>query len=229
MSIKIRGICLALLIACTFGCSKTKPGWKTIDMGEYLIDVPNDFNLKTEKGIDSQPGRLQGKDFTFWYDYGAYSDTLISTSQEYIKKGFWKDEAIIMYLSQKRYPDVDWSETKVLRYRPSSKTDSAFAAGCDYIAHCAFKQSKFDLPIFIPSEIKNHIIKIDTIQHHYRRMVYPKQLGAGRVGVYMRDEKGSIFTSNTYPALVIAAHNLNARQQALAIEIVATLRPKPKE
>jgi hypothetical protein len=229
MTIKLRAICLALFIICAFGCGKTKPGWKTIDMGEYLIDVPDSFNLKTEKGIDSQPGYLKGRDFDFGYDYGAYSDTLISTSGEYIKKGFWKDVTIIKYLNSKVYPDVDWVKTRLLSYRPSNKTDSSLAKGCDYVAHCAFKHYQFDLPVFIPLEIKNHNVKVDTIQHHFRRLVYPKKTRTGIVGVYMRDERGNMFNSNTYPALVISTGNLNMQQQSLAMAIVATLRPKPKD
>lgn len=229
LTTKLRRLLLMVLIACAPSCSKTKPAWKTIDMGEYFIDVPNVFNRKPAKGIDSQPGLLKGKDFSFGYDYGAFSDTLIPTTQEYIREGYWKDVAIIQYLNSKTYPDVDWAETDVLRYRPSNKSDTAFAPGCDYIAYCAYKHYQFNLPIFIPYKINNQIVKIDTIKQHYRRLIYPKKADTGIVGVYMRDEKGNIFNGHTYPALVIGARNLNARQQTLAMQIVATLRPKPQK
>lgn len=97
MTIKMRELCLALFIICAFGCGKTKPGWKTIDMGEYLIDVPNNFNLKTERGIDSQPGILKSGGFDLYYDYGPYCDTLVMTQQEYLRKGFGKMKQLCIF------------------------------------------------------------------------------------------------------------------------------------
>jgi hypothetical protein len=103
-----------LLLIFNMGCSKMRPGWKTIDMGEYLIDVPNDFNLKFEKGIDSQPGFLKGKDFALFYDYGPYGDTLVMSKKEFLRKGFWKDESIIRFLNYRLRTRVNWAETEVI-------------------------------------------------------------------------------------------------------------------
>ncbi|MFA6249519.1 MAG: hypothetical protein WC615_21450 [Mucilaginibacter sp.] len=225
----MRRLCLIFLIACAFGCSNTKPGWKTIDMGEYLIDVPDDFNLKIEKGIDSQPGVLKGNNLDLYYDYGPYGDTLVMTKQEFLIKGFWKDEAIIRFLSYKQHPDVDWFTTKVISLRPCVKGDSSFAAGCDLIASCIYKKDKFDLPVYIPQEIKNHVVKIDTIDGYYHRLVFPRKSFKGITGVYMRKAKVDNSPGILHNSIVIRSRRLNDKQQALAIAIIATLRPKPKE
>jgi hypothetical protein len=220
-------ICLALFITCAFGCSKTKPGWKTVDMSEYLIDVPDDFNLKIEKGIDSQPGVLRGTDIDLYFDYGPYGDTLVMTKQEYLHRGFWKDYAIIRFLDKRLHPNVDWVKTRVLSVRPSVKSDSAFAGGSDLIASCAYKDDRFDLPVYIPREIKNQIVKIDTVEGYYRRMVYPRQGVKGITGVYMC--KAKIAQSALNYSMVVGARDLSNKQQSLAMEIIATLRPKPKD
>jgi hypothetical protein len=229
MTIKMRALCLALFIICAFGCGKTKPGWKTIDMGEYLIDVPNNFNLKTERGIDSQPGILKGGGFDLYYDYGPYCDTLVMTQQEYLRKGFWKDEAIMHFLNFRLRNSVDWVKTQVTAFRPCTKSDSAYAGGCDLIASCIYKADQFDLPVYIPQDIKNHVVKIDTIQGYYHRVIYPKRGSSGRTGVYMRKAKVDHSPGMLYNSIVIETRSLKNQQQALAMEIVATLRPKPKD
>ena len=219
-------ILLWIITFCT-GCSQPQPGWKTIELGTYLIDVPSSFQLIAARGIDSQVSQLKGKGIGFSYEYGAYTDTLISTSKEYLDRGRWRDEAIIRYLDHRKYPVQNFTEVKVTAYRPSVKSDSGLAGGCDYVAHCSYADKKFDLPVFIPREIKDHIVTKDTVQHHLRRIVRPKKGINGLTGIYMRDERGNMFNSMDYPALQINATGLNPSQQKLALEVLATLRPKP--
>jgi hypothetical protein len=220
---------LTLLLIFTMGCSKMRPGWKTIDMGEYLIDVPNDFNLKFEKGIDSQPGFLKGKDFALSYDYGPYGDTLVMTRQEFLRKGFWKDESIMRFLNFKLRTRVNWAETEVISFRLCTKSDSAFAGGCDLMASCIYKNDKFKLPVYIPQEVKNHVVTIDTLQGYYHRSVHPRRGFKGMTGVYMRKANVDQSPGLLHNSMVIGKHDLSEKQQALAMEIIATLRPKPND
>jgi hypothetical protein len=229
MTIKNYIKAIVLLIICVFGCGKARPGWKTIDMGEYLIDAPEDFNLKYEKGIDSQPGFLKGKDFALFYDYGPYGDTLVMTKQEFLRKGFWKDEAIMRFLNYKLRTHVDWVKTKVESFRPCTNSDSSFAGGCDLMASCIYLKYRFILPVYIPQEIKNHVVKIDTLDGYYRRLVSPRQGVKGIVGVYMRKAAVDRSPGVLYNSIVIGAQNLNAKQQAVALEIVKRLRAKPTD
>ncbi|RYE25365.1 MAG: hypothetical protein EOP45_04840 [Sphingobacteriaceae bacterium] len=219
-------VILLWIIAFSTGCSGPHPGWKTIEMGNYLIDVPSSFHLSPAQGIDSEVGELKGKGISFSYEYGAYTDTLISTAKEYLDSGRWRDEAVIRYLDTRKYPVQNFTEVKVTSYRPSLKPDSSLAGGCDYVARCTYAGKVFELPIFIPREIKDHIVTKDTVEHHLRRLDRPKK-GMNRLtGVYIRDERGNLFNGMNYPALQINAMGLNLSQQKLALEIFATLRPK---
>ncbi|WDF76045.1 hypothetical protein PQ469_19325 [Mucilaginibacter sp. KACC 22773] len=230
---------LALLIVLLFGCNikpkqKTvpppppKPGWKTIDLDEFVIDVPDYFTLKFEKGIDSQPGSLKGKDFDLLFDYGRFCDTLVMSEQEYIRQGWWKDEGITRFVNKRLHPDINWIKTQVTQTKPCNKSDSTFARGCDLIASCVYKSYKFKLPIFIPQEVKNHTVILDTIQRHYRRLVIPKKGLKGITGIYMRKQEAHMFSGISANAIVMATRNLTDAQQALAKEIFLTLRPKVK-
>ncbi|SEO59301.1 hypothetical protein [Mucilaginibacter sp. OK283] len=232
---------LILLILAFFACNNSKPaqkpfvsspppkpGWKTINLHDFVIDVPDYFTLKFEKGIDSQPGSLKGKDFDLSFDYGWYCDTLVMSEQEYIRRGWWKEEAIIRFVNSTLHPNIDDRKTQLTQIRPCNKSDSAFARGCDFIAACTYKKDKFKLPIFIPQEVKNHIVKLDTIQRHYRRLIMPKKGLKGITGIYMRKQEAHMFSGISANAIVMDAHNLSEAQQALAKEIFLTLRPKVK-
>jgi hypothetical protein len=221
-------ILLWITAVCT-GCSQSRPGWKTIEMGTYLIDVPSSFQLVPARGIDSQVGELKGQGISFSYEYGFYTDTLVPTAKEYIEGGRWRDEAIIRFLNTRKYPVQNYTEVKVTAYRPSVKPDSGLAGGCDYVAHCSYANKKFDLPVFIPLEIKDHIVTKDTVQHQLRRIVRPKKGTNELTGIYMRDERGNMFNSMNYPALRINARGLSPSQQRFALEVLATLRPKPTD
>jgi hypothetical protein len=220
-------IFVILLWVITFftGCTGPHPVWKTIEMGNYLIDVPSSFHLSPAQGIDSEVGELKGKGISFSYEYGAYTYTLLSTAKEYIECGRWRDEAIIRYLNTRKYPVQNYTEVKVTSYRPSLKPDSSLAGGCDYVARCTYAGKVFELPIFIPREIKDHIVTKDTVQHQLRRVVCPKKGINGLTGIYMRDERWTSVNRMDYPALQINASNLNLSQQKLALEVFATLRP----
>jgi hypothetical protein len=204
---KIFVILLWVIIFST-GCGRLHPGWKTIEIGNYLIDVPSSFRLIPARGIDSQVGELKGKGLSLSYEYGFYTDTLVSTAIEYVDRGRWRDEAIIRFLNTRKYPVQNYTEVKVTDYRLSTTMDSSLANGCNYVAHCLYAGKKFDLPIFIPREILDHIVTKDTVQHHLKRVVHPKKRINALTGVYMRDERWNSFNSIDYPALQINAMGL---------------------
>lgn len=218
-----------LLLISIYGCNSPRPGWKTISIGKYQLDVPEDFNIEFKRGIDSQPGLLAGKDLKLGFDYGPYSDTLMMSKEEFLQKGFWMDGAMLRFLKFDVRRHVDWVKTQATSYRPCTKSDSSFAAGCDLIAACVCDQYKFTLPVYIPQEVKDHVLKKDTIQGYYRRLMYPRQGLPGRTAVYMREanvkdeESGAAILHNS---LAIGAHDLNPHQQALALEILLTVRPR---
>ncbi|HEY9197402.1 MAG TPA: hypothetical protein VIM77_14100 [Mucilaginibacter sp.] len=135
----------------------------------------------------------------------------------------------IRYLSARLHPNVDALKAQVTAIRPCVKTDSSFAAGCDFIASCVYKNDKFKLPVYIPQLIKNHVVKIDTLKHHYRRKVRPLKGVKGTTGVYMREEKVDLSTGILHYGIVMAVYDTGGNRQALAMKIMATLRPKSKE
>jgi len=74
---------LILLLLCLCGCNNSTHEWKTIEVGNYIFDVPSDFKLIEYESIDSYAGRIEGDSMGLDFDYGYYSNSLVQTRQEY--------------------------------------------------------------------------------------------------------------------------------------------------
>lgn len=46
---------------------------KTIEIGDYQLEVPNHFELKPGQGIDSYVGNVNGSGITLAFDFGVYT------------------------------------------------------------------------------------------------------------------------------------------------------------
>lgn len=47
---------------------------KTIEIGDYSLQVPAQFNIQEEQGIDSYVGYLSGSGIELQFDYGVYTN-----------------------------------------------------------------------------------------------------------------------------------------------------------
>ncbi|MGZ3945484.1 MAG: hypothetical protein ACXVJB_11110 [Mucilaginibacter sp.] len=220
----MRRILLLFIIAGLLSCSYHKSGWKTLKIGDYLIDVPENFKLTFEKGYDSAPGKIIGNGIDLFFDYGMFTDTLNQTVQEYLKLGRWRDYAAIRFMPHGIPYDNNYTHIKTISIRPSEKKDSSLDKGCDCVANCRFKTYHFILPITIPPDVKNYNVKIDTISNQLRRLVQSKNATHGSIGIYMGDKRRKILSSDSYNTIVISAVNLNVAQRRLVLEMFSTLR-----
>lgn len=222
-------IILILLFGCGTSVHKSEKEWKTIEIGDYLFDCPNDFELVNEKGTDSYVGKIKGDSMWLGFDYGFYADKLELTPQEYLEEGTWKVhlpsrfmKAGITY-NQNNAPTVE-----VLNIRAATKQDSAVGKGCDYIAKCQHDKTVFDYAIYLPQEIKQSNFFIDTFENQFRKIVIAKNPQSGTTGLYLRDLNGFNKSFNSYLALSMSTSHLTLHQQALALKIFKTGRSKKR-
>lgn len=204
--------------------------WKTIELGRFLIDVPQSFNFKYRAGIDSEGGVITNDTITFFTNYGRYTDTLFPTPQQYLNKHYFVNDAQVQFMkSGITYDKNNSPKIEVISIRPATIRDSDkihFYGGSDYIATCKHENKEFTWPIRLPADIKIHTVKEDSINHLYRRIAISHKGYMGKTAVYLRDTlKAGESTYNCY-AIVIGADSLTAKQQALALKIYDTLRPK---
>ena len=225
----------SLLIFCImlvlFGCGRTekKPDgqWKTIEIGDYLFDFPADFELVTEKGIDSYVGKIKGDSMWFGFDFGYYSSDFEQTQQEYLESGFWRNQLSYRFIKQGiTYDQTNMPKVDILNIRQATVEDSTIGKGCDYVAKCKHDQTEFNFAIYIPQEIKQTNYKIDTVDNQYRKVVWSKNPQKGTTGIYIRDLDGFNESINSYLALSIATGKLSIEQQEIALKIFETVRYK---
>jgi hypothetical protein len=192
----------------------------SITIGEFEFDFPKDFKLIPLKGIDSYVGKVEGDSFTFSFDYGAYSNSLAQTPQEYIDQGSWKIFAQVRFMEEgKTYTEEDLPKVDYLYVRPAS--DSSIY---DYIARCKHNDLEFDLPFGIPDEIKNVNFKIDTFDNVYRKIVWSNDPYTGITGIYLCKLPGYGESLSDSYALSMTTSRLTHETQELAIRIFNTNR-----
>jgi len=214
-----------------FGCAQTEQ--KTdidvneIEVGNYVFDFPPDYELITEQGIDSYVGKVKGDSMSFQFDFGYYSNDFEQPVEEYLENGDWQFELPYRFMKEGIiYDDRNTPEVDVLSIRPATKQDSAVGSGSDYIAKCRHDSIEFDFSIYIPSKIKDLYFEIDTIDDHYRKIVWAKDPKNGRTGIYIKDLNSYKESINGSLALSMTSRNLTYKQQETALMIFKTGRPK---
>ena len=194
--------------------------WKTVEIGPYLFDVPQSFELIPGQGIDSYIGKLKGNGIIFRFDYGNYSSGMVKSPDEFIRDDRWRYH--LMYRSK-----ADTNTLTVpglLAYRPARITDSLFAEGCDFIATCERDGVLFEAAVFLPEETEAHIFKIDTTAELYTKLTIARKPRAGTTGIYLKKINGPRGWSRNAPALALFTDKLTKKQQCLAVTILKTGR-----
>lgn len=218
---------MIFLFACGRTENKSDEQWKTIEVGDYLFDFPADFKLVTEKGIDSYVGKIKGDSIWFGFDFGYYSNDFEQTPQEYLDEGHWRLSLPYQFMKEGiTYDQTNTPKVDIISIRPATLHDSTIGKGCDYVAKCKHDKTEFDFAVYIPTEIKEMNYSIDTVDNHYRKIVWAKDPKKGTTGIYLRDLNGFNESINSFLALSMATNNLTSKQQELALKIFKTGRHK---
>jgi hypothetical protein len=211
---------ISLLICCS---DKTKDN--AISIGDYSFNFPNNFKLVKEQGIDSYVGHIKGDNVSLDFDYGNYSNRLVQSTQEYLDEEIWLLDAATQFMKVGVTYDINnFPKVEVISSRRATLADKRKFARADVIAICKHDSLIFDFPIKLPEEIKEHIVKIDTIQDHFRKIVIAKDPKKGLTGIYLKRINSPHDSTANYSALSIATGNLTKMQQDLIVKIFSTAR-----
>jgi hypothetical protein len=220
---------LVLLAGCGLVEKNSSSKWKTIEVGDYLFDFPEDFTLTPEQGIDSYVGKITGDSIAFFFDYGFYSNKLGETLEEYLSDGFWRLELSQRFMKDGiTYDIITLPKVDVLDIRPANTQDSTLGGGCDYVAKCKHDDTVFEYPVYVPGEIKGTNYKIDTVDHLYRKIVWSKDPQKEITGIYIQELDTTNSEMSMLKALSMTTGNLTAKQQELSLRIFKTVRHKKK-
>lgn len=215
---------LLFLVLSFIGCSDNeKP--RMITIGEYAFMFPNDFKKVEELGIDSYVGKVKGESIVFGFDYGYYSDRLIETEQEYIDKKYWLQNAEYQFMKPGiTYDNNNRPKIELINVRQATNGDTSKFKNADLIAKCKHDSIVFEYPITLPDKTKQHIVKVDTIQNHLRRIIIAKNPSKGLTGIFLMNLNDYNKSMNSYTALSMATSNLTKRQQDSVLKIFSTLK-----
>lgn len=213
------------ILVSLFICTSCTPRQNTITIETYSFDFPPDFKLIEEDGTDSYVGKVKGDGIQLGFDYGYYSDPLVQTPKEYLDQQYWLIDAANRFMKPGIiYDDNNFPKIELISVRPATLKDTGHFKGADFIATCKHDSLIFDYPITLPDKIKQHVVSVDTIQHHLRRIVIAKNPANGLTGIYLRDLKSFNESINGYLALSMAGSHLTKRQQDSLLRIFSSVR-----
>jgi hypothetical protein len=165
-------------------CRKT--GWHKISFSEFSIVTPSHVRYLPQKGQDSFVGDLIGDSISMTFDYGAYSNPLVPTPEEYIKSERW-----LGYVIQELFFNMRMKDTTV-NY-PSENEFTTIAITPDssdewtYHVKLKFRDSILNQTFIYPREFQKYEFETDTIENKYIKIVYPMVSQKGLMGVYIED------------------------------------------
>ena len=215
---------LLFLVLSFIGCSDNSTQ-KKISIGEYNFMFPNDFKKVEEQGIDSYVGKVKGDSIVFGFDYGYYSDRLVDTEQEYIDKKYWLQNAEYQFMKPGiTYDNNNLPKIELINVRQATNGDTSKFKNADFIAKCKHDSIVFEYPITLPDKTKQHIVKVDTIQNHLRRIIIAKDPLKGLTGIFLMNLNDFNKSMNSFTALSMATSNLTKRQQNSVLKIFSTLK-----
>ncbi|RKR83892.1 hypothetical protein BDD43_4107 [Mucilaginibacter gracilis] len=219
---------------------------KELDLKSFKIIIPRTWVYKEERGEDSFIGRIltMHSYFVFDFSYHGYANSLIPTEQEYLKKESWLKDCLFCKPGITYTANFNVKSEKARQMKEKGITDSTLVKveaeptpkseihqpnqkekikypKADYIAKLTYKDSAIILPINIPSEIKNHNIRIDSTNRYIIKTISPKVTGKGITAIYFYGKKDHL-TFN------LVAANLDAREQEQALTAFKTISIKER-
>ncbi|MDN3579837.1 hypothetical protein [Mucilaginibacter flavus] len=236
----MKKIYLAALLLLLFSCSFMIDDFKQLDLNEFKITVPKSWEYIKQRGVDSFIGLISIKSSksTLQFDLSnsGYANSLILTEQEYLEQEEWKQGSYfykdgVTYTADfnvknerttqmKKLGTTDSTlvhveadpsyQTKTLVHLPSPSQKVKYATA-DYIADLTYNDSTIFVPIEIPTVIKMHNIKIDTIEKYVIKTIWPKIPGKGMTGVYFKSR-------NSRFNFQMSAADLSKSDQDLALQ-----------
>lgn len=204
--------------------------YKTILVGDYAFDFPDDFRLMNLGGMDSYVGAVVGDRLTFSFDYGWYGNSGQITVEEYVFDQRW------LPLAQQKFWHRDPNACiDVWAIRSSSAADSVDLLRYPYIADCEYEGEAFVFPILAP-ELDDYqrahpmSYQIDTVDRCMRKIEWSQgDADEWFVNIYLKYLPDSERFGRNCNALGMGANGRGAKQKALALQILRSGRRVARE
>lgn len=230
----MKHLAIVIILLFLIGCQELPLNTtRIIDTGGFEIALPAEWKYKKEKGIDSFVGRIIGRELELHFDWSemGYANTLIENEQEFINN--WKPKEFIYMGLCGIYKDRDVLQEKTRLIKEEGKIDTTLFKGNkvedleseidskeeSFSAILTYKDTLLTVKIEIPEEIKRYDIKIDTIDHYYRKLIRPRMGRSGMTGIYLEDLT-SRFNFNLF------GENLSLENQERAIKAFKSIKIK---
>lgn len=241
---KARGALLVLALLLVFSCNLS--GWKKADLGDFEISVPEAWQFRPIKAIDSFVGEFTARkvDLVFEYSEQGFAPNPLPTEKEYLDalwlnlwcfpeehgqlfsveqaEDQWKPAPVAKKAALDKYRHDSLATGKIEKSVVIFKATRPLKKGKplpDYFAIVKYRHIVDTVTIRIPAEIKASNFRTDTNGKFVTKTFWPKKPGKGITGVF-------IHRSDTDLTFSMEAKDLSAANQQLALKAFKTIKFK---
>ena len=230
-------LCAVITLA---GCSDKKetfPG--------FTMMLPARWEYK-QAGVTDTTGTITTPSSTITFNYSPKGNAtnLIETENDYVDKQtnwansdcyfcepgvIYVDSAKVQSEKERRIQKQGITDVSIIKVEPNIRYRKIirkingkwrhFYPGADYFAQLMYRDSSIFIPIYIPKEIKNQNIRVDSNARYVIKTTWPKVVENGITGVFYRSK-----TNNT--TLSLTGNNLSQKEQAQALAVFKTITLK---
>ena len=228
--------CLIFLIGCSQSEPKShdklysgnsSPKSKDIDLGQYVLNVPSDFEIEKQDGIDSNVGILRNGEIEIHWDYGYYSNRLALSVPEYLQHSMWWSPAVYKYMNGYNSHEKPRA-LKVIEIRKPKPEEFPGVRNADIVVDCKLDTINFSWPITLSDDTKKHEFIIDTTGSVIRKIVSPKTVGDGYFGVHLVDTSTYNPSINSAMKLTISTRDTLVSHEKTIMDIFKSVKKKEK-
>lgn len=243
-TMKNKFICFLSLL---FLCSCHGDGWKQLNFRVFAISVPDDWHYEKTLSFDSFAGQIKDKNLSLWFDYSeqGFANSLVPTKQDFLNvlwlhlhsSPFNANEPfdipegiqIVKFASFTRKSVLFRQQSLARSGNRQNDTTITFS---DAVNNKRFKDSIPDynaiikcnnktdtVPVYIPRQIKQQNITVDTAGKYITKTIWPKIAGRGMTGIF-------VYRTDSDFTFMLCGKNLAVQNQTLALRAFKTIKFK---
>lgn len=209
-----------------------KPNWHKIDLKNFELETPKEYQFQPHQGIDSFVGEISNGQVTFFFDYGWYSNkgpmTAKDLFEKYATRSFFDflDDSIKNEIKVENIRRDMWKD---LFIKNVIQKDSG-----QYVAEIQYKDRVISHPFdLFDQELEDNKkrYEFETFQDSlfYKKIYFPKNTeNHNEAGAYLEDLIGKQKNSFQFNKLSFYTSNVNHTNQQEIIQILRSLKMKKK-
>jgi len=218
MKFWLYSVIILLIISCTKKGKQNNISEITIQ--NYSFDFPKGYKKVKQNAFNSYVGQISSDSITFIFHFSTHVKPPVISVTQFFDHKEW-EPGVLLYIAKKRHiiGGIIFSTP-----RKATEKDSTIGNGCDYIVNCKFDSVEFEAPIYLPKNMREMTISVDTVFGQYRETYISNDPENGITGVFIKPIQKNTGDNSEAENLSLTTTNLTGSQQKEALKILSSFR-----